>query len=165
MICLLIENNIFDGLYKKIMDYDNDIQLKDFEWFQRDSFKRIFEKLLDDVYEKGPKSKYYLHYEQSNSVESYYRTIMKPELNIGLSELKEKNEKCIYDSSKSIFEPYSYSIFQDDHIREELVLHYFHKNENKNLYLERLGMFEITNEGDIFPFSFPLYDQSQTFWT
>ena len=154
MICLLIENNIFDGLYKKIVAYDNDIPLRDFEWFERDSFKRIFENLLDDVLEFGVLSKFYSHYQHATSIDSYYRTILKPDLELSSDLWREAQNNSKVLGTNSIFEPYCYSIFQQGSNRENLLSDYVWKQNNQNIYLEKLGMFEITNEGDIFPHRF-----------
>ena len=48
---LPIENNVFDGLYKKIMDVDNDIIDTNSKHFDRNMYINCFLKMLDDVNE------------------------------------------------------------------------------------------------------------------
>ena len=100
---LPIENNVFDGLYKKIMDVDNDIIDINSKHFDRNMYINCFLKMLDDVNEKQEKSIYYKHYKLSDSIDIFYRTIVTPMLEFGLEETKPNISLCGLEKNKSFF--------------------------------------------------------------
>lgn len=156
---LPIENNIFDGLYKKIMDIDNDILDKNGKYFNRNSYINCFIKMLDDVNEKYEKSIYYKHYQLSNCIDSFYRTIMKPVLEYGLEEIESPFEVDVFEKKKDFFSVYSHDSWVDNLYREELLLKYFLMNEKENKYLSDYGIFEISTEKTITPISLPVREK------
>jgi hypothetical protein len=156
---LPIENNVFDGLYKKIMDIDNDILDKNGKYFNRNSYINCFIKMLDDVTERYDKSIYYKHYQLSNCIDSFYRTIMKPVLEYGLEEIESPFEVDVFEKKKNFFSVYSHDSWVDNLYREELLLKYFLMNEKENKYLSDYGIFEISTEKTITPISLPVRDK------
>lgn len=152
---LPIENNFFDGIYHKIMEYDNDIYDKSIEFFPREELIQIFLKGLDDVFEKDKKSILYNHYRLSGSIESFYETIFKPGL-------KQEKEILFYEKrekKQSLFSFYKGTSFIDNIAIYEDLIHYFLKFEKNNRYISQYGMFEISTEQTITPILFPKRDK------
>lgn len=156
---LPIENNVFDGLYKKIIDLDNDILDLNGKYFDRDIYLNCFMKMLDDVNERGDKSIYYKHYKLSNSIESFYRTIITPVLQYGIGEVAPKFDVDVFSKKKDFFSAYTHDSWMDNLFRDELLLKYFLANENDNKYLSDYGIFEISTEKTITPISLPFRDE------
>lgn len=157
---LPIENNIFDGLYQKIIDIDNDILDFNCKYFNRDVYIQCFLKMLDDVYENDKNSIYYTHYKLSNSIHSFYRTIIKPMFDCNIT--CDGSSQMIFDSymkKNNFFTSYSNDSWMDNIFQEELLMRYFLENEKNNKYLTEYGMFEISTDKTITPISFPFRDQ------
>ena len=76
MHTLPIENNLFDGLYDKILEYDNDIYDDVIDYFPREHLIECFLNALNDVYEKEIFSRFFYHYRSSVSIEPFFRTII-----------------------------------------------------------------------------------------
>ena len=155
---LPIENNVFDGLYKKIMDIDNDIIDTNAKHFDRNMYVNCFLKMLDDVNEKQEKSIYYKHYKLSDSIDTFYRTIVNPMLEFGLEETKPEISLHGLGKNKSFFSAYTHESWMDNLFREELLLKYFLEFENSNEYITDYGLFEISTEKTITPIQLPFRD-------
>jgi hemerythrin superfamily protein len=156
---LPIENNVFDGLYKKIMDIDNDIIDTNAKYFNRNIYINCFLKMLDDVNEKEEKSIYYRHYKLSNSIDIFYRTIVSPMLEFGIEETKPDISFSILEKNKGFFSVYTHESWMDNIFREELLLKYFLEFEHNNQYITEHGLFEISTEKTITPIQLPFRDK------
>lgn len=156
---LPIENNVFDGLYKKIMDLDNDIIDMNAKYFDRNIYINCFLKMLDDVNEKNEKSIYYKHYKLSNSIDIFYRTIVTPMLEYGLGETKPDIRFSVLEKSKSFFSAYTHESWMDNLFRDELLLKYFLEFENTNQYVSEYGLFEISTEKTVTAIQLPFRDK------
>lgn len=154
---LPIKDNLFDGLYKKIIEYDNDIYDKEIEYFPRELLIECFLIALNDVLENHKDSVYYYHYYLSKSINSFYRTILLPSLkeDININFFYEKRD---YKKGKSLFSIYSSDSFIDNIAINEELIKFFLKEENKNPYIKEYGMFEISTEKTITPILFPYRD-------
>lgn len=153
---LPIENNFFDGLYKKIMEYDNDIYDETIEYFPRDELIHIFLKGLNNVYEEDKNSILYLHYQLSNSIDSFFRTIIKPSWDKEIESFSYEKRK----KNQSLFSYYNGESFIDTIAIYEDLIRYFLKFEEKNRYMDEYGMFEISTEETITPILFPKRDKN-----
>ena len=93
---LPIENNFFDGLYHKIMEYDNDIYDESIEIFPREELINFFLKGLDNVYEEDKNSILYWHFKLSTSID-FNNTIIKPGWDVKMDKFfYEKRKKNLY---------------------------------------------------------------------
>lgn len=156
---LPIENNVFDGLYKKIIDIDNDILDLNGKYFDRNIYLSCFMKMLDDVNERNDKSIYYTHYKLSNSIESFYRTIVGPMLEYGVEETKPNISMDVFQKKKNFFSAYTHDSWMDNLFQEELLLKYYLNHEEDNMYIKEYGIFEISTEKTITPIQLPFRDK------
>lgn len=157
---LPIENNVFDGLFKKIMDIDNDIINVHDKYFDRSMFINCFIKMLDDVNEKNDKSIYYKHYTLSDSIDVFYRTIITPMLQYGIEEQTTSPLHFdVFSKTQNFFSVYSHDSWMDNLFQEELLLKYFLEHEKENRYLSEYGIFEISTLKTITPISLPYRDK------
>lgn len=154
---LPIQDNLFDGLYKKIIEYDNDIYDKEIEYFPRELLIDCFLLALDDVFEKNKDSLYYYHYQLSTSINSFYRTILVPSLEDNI-DIKYYYENRDFKKGNSLFSFYSNESFIDNIAVHEEIIKLYLKEEYKNPYIKEYGMFEISTEKTISPLLFPYRD-------
>jgi len=77
---LLLKNNLFDSLYNMILEIDNDRCKVFLNQINRYTLISVFLKALENVKENSHDSIFYQDYVDSNSVEGFYRTIVKPNL-------------------------------------------------------------------------------------
>lgn len=155
---LPIENNVFDGIYKKIMDIDNDIIDMNAKYFDRNIYINCFLKMLDDVNEKNEKSIYYKHYKLSNSIDIFYRTIVTPMLEYGLEEETSNISFNMFQKKRDFFCAYTHESWMDNLFQEQLLLKYFLENEQDNMYIKEYGIFEISTEKTITAIQLPFRD-------
>ena len=153
---LPIENNFFDGIYKKIMEYDNDIYDESIQYFPRHELVSIFLKGLNNVFEEDKKSILYVHYKLSNSIDSFYRTILKPSWDQQMETFYFERRK----KNQSLFSYYNIESFVDNIAIYEDMIRYFLKNEEDNIYVKKYGMFEISTEKTVTSIVFPKRDKS-----
>lgn len=110
---LLLKNNLFDSLYDMILQIDNDRCKAFLNHINRYTLISVFLKALENVRENSHGSIFYQDYVDSNSVESFYRTIIRPNLNEPLtySSFFEKPPKL--KSNKLLFDEFSEKEKQD----------------------------------------------------
>ncbi len=146
---LPIENNVFDSLYYRILLYDNDLFDHNARYFSRELLIQCFIKMMDDVYHYKKKSIYYHHYELSNSIDSFFRTIIKPRFQSSIL-----NQSSIIHYDTDLFSYYTDASWDEILSKEEKLFHYcyFHP---PNDYSHKYGMFEISSKGDVTPFFIP----------
>ena len=101
---LLLKNNLFDSLYDMILQIDNDRCKAFLNHINRYTLISVFLKALENVRENSHGSIFYQDYVDSNSVEAFYTTIIKPNLKepIQYSSLFEeplqlKSKKLLFD--------------------------------------------------------------------
>lgn len=154
---LPIRDNLFDGLYKKIIEYDNDIYDREIEYFPRELLIECFLIALNDVLEKNEESIYFCHFQLSTSINSFYRTILLPSLEENIN-MKFYYENKNFKRKNSLFSLYSNDSFIDNIVINEEIIKFYLSEEDKNPYLKQYGMFEISTEKTISPISFPYRD-------
>ena len=154
---LPIYGNLFDGIYKKIIEYDNDIYDKEIEYFPRELLIDCFLLALDNVLENNEESLYYSHYQLSTSIQSFYRTILLPSLENNI-DMKYYYENRDFKKGNSLFSFYSNESFIDNIAVHEQLVKLYLKEEDKNPYIKDYGMFEISTEKTISPLLFPYRD-------
>lgn len=154
---LPIRDNLFDGLYKKIIEYDNDIYDKEIEYFPRELLIECFLTALNDVLEKNEESIYFSHFQLSTSINSFYRTILLPSLEENIN-MKFYYENRNFKKEKSLFSLYSNDSFIDNIVVNEEIIKFYLSEEDKNPYIKQYGMYKISTEKTISPILFPYRD-------
>lgn len=146
---LPIKNNVFDSLYYRILLYDNDQFDHSSKYFSRDLLIQCFLKMVDDVFHLNHKSIYYHHYQLSNSIDSFFRTIIKPRFQ---STWSPRPSIIHYDTD--LFSYYTDASWDEIISKEEKLFQYcfFHP---PNDYFHKYGMFEISSKGEVTPFFIP----------
>lgn len=75
---LIIKDNIYDSLYDLIINIDNDRCELDLKKITRNMIISVYFKIIQDVYENGSTSDFYVHYKLSKNKEKFLNNILKP---------------------------------------------------------------------------------------
>lgn len=157
MHTLPIENNLFDGLYDKILEYDNDIYDDVIDYFPREHLIECFLNALNDVYEKEIFSRFFYHYKSSVSIEPFFRTIINPQYNcINIPFYYEKRES---KRKNTLFQHYNLDSVIDRIIFEKKIHDLYKDKQTENPYIHKFGMFQIYSNKEINSIPFPILSE------
>ena len=110
---LLLKNNLFDSLYNMILEIDNDRCKVFLNQINRYTLISVFLKALENVKENSHDSIFYQDYVDSNSVEAFYTTIIKPNLKEPIQYFSLFEEPLQLKSNKLLFDEFTEKEKQD----------------------------------------------------
>lgn len=137
---ILLKDNLFDSLYQMILNIDNDRCNVYLDKMTRYTFITIFIKCIENVKEFDKQSLFYNDYKNQNSIESFYRTIIRPNL-------KCSNYDMNYDMMMLVDHPSKYKSYK-------MLFDEFNQDE-KAEHLEKLQykkfdqIYMISNDYDV----------------
>lgn len=106
---LFLKENLFDSIYDLILKIDNDKCLITLENINRYTLISVFIKALQNVQELSDQSIFFNDYNSSTCIESFYNTILKPNLSsldMGTFHHEESNTFCYEKKRNSLFDEF-----------------------------------------------------------